>query len=136
MDFGRVAIVVTMTSDSLLMGHAPGKLDPCCPVIALPTMDCPCASASDTAAAAKHRHKANPDMGASRCASLRNDAEQLPTSSRKRVRSMYVKCEAQSLRHQHICYQDLVQACTYAHEDNERCTLAKAHTIASNAWTF
>ena len=133
MDFGRVAIVVTMTSDSLLMGHAPGKLDPCCPVIALPTMDCPCASASDTAAAAKHRHKANPDMGASICASLRNDAENLSASSRKRKQSMHVKYEAQSLRHRHICCQDLMQACTYAHEDNGRCTLASAHTIALNA---
>ena len=72
-DCGRVAIVVTMTSDSLLMGHAPGKLDPCCPFIAVPTMDCPCAIVSDTAAAAKHRHRATPDMGASRRASLRND---------------------------------------------------------------
>ena len=68
-DSGRVAMVVTMTSLSFEMGHAPGKLAPDCPVRADPTV-CPCATATRTAAAAKQRSIATPTMGADEAASL------------------------------------------------------------------
>ena len=70
MDSGRVATVVTMTSLSLFIGHAPGKLAPDCPVRADPSVDCPCATAANAAAATKHRNKPTPDMGARSPASL------------------------------------------------------------------
>ena len=69
-DSGRVATVVTMTSLSLFIGHAPGKLAPDCPVRADPSVDWPCATAASAAAATKHRNKPTPDMGAKLPASL------------------------------------------------------------------
>ena len=69
-DSGSVAVVVTMTSLSLVMGHAPGKLAPDCPLIDDPSVVWPCATAASAAAVTKHRSKPTPDMGASLSPSL------------------------------------------------------------------
>ena len=71
-------------------------------------------------------------MGASRCASLRNDEEGEPTSSREYVHTVHVKHDGNNLKIQHTCSQDLVQAYTDAQREKQRWTLDRKHTVAIN----